>query len=125
MYFITTSGYISWLCSCILYLRFRRTTKAQGFVRVHQTFVQPYGAYFAILVCTVLFLANLLMTVIPSKDALRDPIAVYLGILTFLLLYIGHSAKYPFSRIADSEAGEQCSETIEIPHPRVERMNVE
>ena len=88
MHFVTTSGYISWLGSCVVYLHFRRTTEAQGFSRAHQARVQPYGAYFGILSCSVLPFANGLITAqfgVPS-----NLVAAYLGIASFLLLYFGH-----------------------------------
>ncbi|KAH8424616.1 putative proline permease [Aspergillus melleus] len=121
LYFITTSGYISWLCLCIVYLRFRRATKTQGFVCVHQTFIQPFGTYFAMLVCASLSLANILMTVVPARLTIRNPVAVYLGAITFLLLYIGHYAKASMAQVAASETVtmEHCRHPTENPHPSI------
>ncbi|RAK93025.1 PHD finger and SET domain protein [Aspergillus costaricaensis CBS 115574] len=105
MYFITTSGSISWLCSSIIYLRFRRKTEEQGFIRVHQSRIQPYGVYVGILGCTLLPIANALVLAFPppsseelpvqswSQLRMRNAIPVYLGILSFLSLYFGHQAR--------------------------------
>lgn len=123
MYFITTSGYISWLCSCIIYLRFRRATKTQGFVCVHRTVIQPFGTYFAMAACSFLALANILMTVIPARLTIRNPVAVYMGTIIFLLLYIGHYAKISMAQVAASETVTvpmgHCRNPTEVPHPSI------
>lgn len=89
MHFVTTSGYISWLGSSLVYLHFRRTTAAQGFTRAHQTRIQPYGAYFGILSCSVLSFANGLITA-PGQGFPGHLVSGYLGIASFALLYFGH-----------------------------------
>ncbi|KAE8351054.1 amino acid permease/ SLC12A domain-containing protein [Aspergillus coremiiformis] len=93
MYFVTTSGYISWLFSCVIYLQFRRITAAQGFTQANQAHIQPYGAYFGIGVCTFLALANSLIIAAPSWDVASASIPTYIAVSTFLLLYFGHLIK--------------------------------
>ncbi|RAK99182.1 putative proline permease [Aspergillus ibericus CBS 121593] len=105
MYFITTSGSISWLCSCIIYLRFRRKTDEQGILRVHQSRIQPYGVYLGILGCTLLPIANALILAFPAPSREETPveswselrlgnaIPVYLGITAFSSLYFGHQLR--------------------------------
>lgn len=89
MHFLTTSGYISWLGSCVIYLHFRRTVDEKGFTRAHQTRIQPYGVYFGILVCSVLPIVNGLITA-SFESVPSNLLAAYLGIIIFLLLYLGH-----------------------------------
>ncbi|KOC09892.1 PHD finger and SET domain protein [Aspergillus flavus AF70] len=93
MYFITTSGYISWLFSCVIYFQFRRTTALQGFTPANQTRIQPYGAYFGIAACTFLPLANALLLAAPSWIVARNSIPAYIAVSIFLLLYFGHLMK--------------------------------
>ncbi|KAB8235314.1 putative proline permease [Aspergillus alliaceus] len=90
MYFITTSGYISWLFSCVIYFQFRRTTAAQGFTPANQARIQPYGSYFAVAVCTLLSLANTLTIAAPSWVVARNSIPAYISLSMFIIHYFGH-----------------------------------
>ncbi|KAF7122520.1 hypothetical protein CNMCM5793_000545 [Aspergillus hiratsukae] len=90
MYFITTSGCISWVGTCIVYLYFRRRTEALGFTPVHRARIQPYGAYFGIVTCTLLPIANSLIIAAPSQLAASKLLPFYIGISSFFLLYFGH-----------------------------------
>ncbi|KAE8146210.1 amino acid permease/ SLC12A domain-containing protein [Aspergillus avenaceus] len=98
MYFITTSGYISWLCSSIVYFHFRRTTAAQGFTPAIQARIQPYGVYVGIAICSLLVLANALLAIAPSWLVARNSIPVYVAMFVFLLLYFGHLLKSTIAR---------------------------
>ncbi|KAL4897910.1 amino acid permease-domain-containing protein [Aspergillus ambiguus] len=93
MYFITTSGYISWLCACVVYLHFRRAVQAQGITSVHQARIQPYGAYFGLFSSALLPLANAVIIAAPSRGISRNAVPVYIGILLFLTLYAGHQVR--------------------------------
>ncbi|PYH45141.1 putative proline permease [Aspergillus saccharolyticus JOP 1030-1] len=100
MYFITTSGSISWLGACLVYIRFRRQTSEEGFVQVYQSSIQPYGAYLSIAGCAALPLANCLLMAFPSPPAdeapalsglkIRNAVPVYISIGTFWMLYLSH-----------------------------------
>ncbi|EAW13987.1 putative proline permease [Aspergillus clavatus NRRL 1] len=90
MQFITTSGYISWIGSCIVYLHFRRQTEGLGFTSVHRARIQPYGAYVAIASCTVLPVANAFILATPSQLTASKLVPLYIGISSFFLLYYGH-----------------------------------
>ena len=90
MFFITTSGYISWMSWCVVYLMFRRTTKARGFASVHQSWIQPYGTYFGMVACLMLSLANALTIAAPCPLPTTDSIPAYMGLAVFVLLYSGH-----------------------------------
>ncbi|KAF9893828.1 hypothetical protein FE257_009998 [Aspergillus nanangensis] len=116
MYFITTSGCISWLCSCIVYLRFRRTIKARGHTSVHRARIQPYGAYFGIFFSALLPLASAAMIVAPTHNIAQNFISVFVGIVMFPMLYFGHQARaaigrrYPRDRELSVEDGCDLSE---------------
>ncbi|KAF9630709.1 AAT family amino acid transporter [Lasiodiplodia theobromae] len=43
-----TSGFISWICCCVVFVRFRAATAAQHVQVPYRSFVQPYGAWFAL-----------------------------------------------------------------------------
>ncbi|PYH95987.1 hypothetical protein BO71DRAFT_448962 [Aspergillus ellipticus CBS 707.79] len=142
MYFITTSGSISWLFSCVIYLRFLRKTEAHTVLRVHQSRVQPYGVYFGILGCILLPIANALVLAFPAPTPdeapavswsglrLRNAIPVYLGICAFLLLYSGHRARAALIRRATTKAQEEIlhpvssNRRIAITHPTTEPFPV-
>ncbi|KAB8209907.1 amino acid permease-domain-containing protein [Aspergillus parasiticus] len=116
MYFITTSGYISWLFSCVIYFQFRRTIALQGFTPVNQTRIQPYGAYFGIAACTFLPLANALLLAAPSWAVARNSIPAYIAVSIFLLLYFGHLMKSIITqrRLQSEEPQERgCGDMLE------------
>ncbi|GFG04090.1 proline-specific permease [Aspergillus udagawae] len=98
MYFITTSGCISWVGTGIVYLYFRRQTEALGFTSVHRARIQPYGAYFGIVTCTLLPIANSFIIATPSQLAASKLLPVYFGISSFFLLYFGHHVAYAVIR---------------------------
>ncbi|BDD56096.1 hypothetical protein MPDQ_007604 [Monascus purpureus] len=90
LHFITTSGYLSWLCSCIVYLRFRRMTHVRDAAPRPKAWIQPYGAYFGILICILLPLMNGFSFVVPSNFNVSQLVTAYMGIPAFLILYLGH-----------------------------------
>ncbi|RAH74533.1 putative proline permease [Aspergillus aculeatinus CBS 121060] len=100
LYFITTSGSISWLGACLVYIRFRRQTADEGFLQVYQSSIQPYGVYLGIAGCAVLPIANSLLMAFPSPPAdeapalsglkIRNAVPVYTSIAMFWMLYLSH-----------------------------------
>ncbi|RAL16431.1 putative proline permease [Aspergillus homomorphus CBS 101889] len=100
MYFITTSGSISWLGACLVYLRFRRQTAEEGILQVYQSSIQPFGVYVSMVGCAVLPLANCLLMAFPSPPAdeapalsglkVRNAVPVYSSIGIFWMLYLSH-----------------------------------
>jgi amino acid transporter len=63
-------GFISWICCCIVYLRFRKVYRAQNIEVPWKSSVQPYGAYIALVMFTLLCLLNG-FTVFPQPSGLR------------------------------------------------------
>lgn len=54
-----TSGFISWICCCIVYLRFRKAIQAQGITELpYHSRMQPWGSWVAMVSFVVLTLIN-------------------------------------------------------------------
>jgi amino acid transporter len=85
-----TSGFISWICCCIVYLRFRKASRAQHIEMPWQSFVQPYGAYVALVMFTLLCILNRFTVFFPSKWSASSFLTAYVGILIFLVIYFWH-----------------------------------
>lgn len=85
-----TSGFISWICCCIVYLRFRKAAKAQGETSPYHSKMQPWGAYVALVGFTFLCLINGFNVFFPSKWSVSSFFTAYIGIPIFLVLYFAH-----------------------------------
>ncbi|KAL4957147.1 amino acid permease/ SLC12A domain-containing protein [Aspergillus filifer] len=92
MFFITTSGYLSWICSCISYLRFRRVVNKAEILPVHRSFIQPYGAWFALVISLLLTTLNLLQIIVAPVPQFNpfNAVPAYLAVGMFGLMYGGH-----------------------------------
>jgi amino acid permease len=91
--FVTTSGYISWLSSCMVYRCFRRQVKRNAITPRYRFAIQPMGTSFGILASTALLVFGGLNAVGPSTAAESRTvraITTYAGIPVFVLLYVGH-----------------------------------
>ncbi|EHL03160.1 putative proline-specific permease [Glarea lozoyensis 74030] len=65
-----TSGFISWICCCIVYIRFRKATVVQNLPREaipYRSIVQPYGAWIAMVAFIILTLINGFDVFFPEK----------------------------------------------------------
>lgn len=85
-----TSGMISWVCCCIVYIRFRKARLAQGIEAPWSSIVQPYGAYVALVMFTFLCLINGFTVFFPSKWSASSFLTAYVGIPIFLVIYFVH-----------------------------------
>ncbi|KAF2658263.1 hypothetical protein K491DRAFT_676514 [Lophiostoma macrostomum CBS 122681] len=86
-----TSGFISWVCCGIIYLRFRKACIAQNITDLpYHSFLQPYGSYIAIVAFTFLCLINGFTVFWPSKWDSSSFLTAYIGIPIFLAIYFGH-----------------------------------
>jgi yeast amino acid transporter len=103
-----TSGFISWICCCITYLRFRKAAKVQGieYARTrderrysvsnmaekmpYNSPLQPYGAWIAMVGFIILCLINGFTVFFPSEWSASNFLTAYVGIPIFLVLYFGH-----------------------------------
>ncbi|KAL4783670.1 amino acid permease/ SLC12A domain-containing protein [Aspergillus varians] len=92
MFFVTTSGYLSWMCSCVSYLRFRELCNKAEILPMHQSFVQPFGTWFALITSILLTLLNLLQITIAPVYQFNPQNAIpgYVAVGMFGLMYGGH-----------------------------------
>jgi amino acid transporter len=90
-----TSGFISWICCSIVYIRFRKATEVQGLSREsipYRSIVQPYGAWIAMFAFTFLTLINGFDVFFPEKWSPSSFLTAYVGIPLFLVIYFVHRA---------------------------------
>ncbi|KAH7380948.1 proline permease PrnB [Cadophora sp. MPI-SDFR-AT-0126] len=89
-----TSGFISWICCCITFLRFRKACDLQGVTYPDQipyrSWMQPYGAWAAIVFFSFLTLINGFDVFFPSLWSASSFLTAYVGIPIFLCIYFGH-----------------------------------
>lgn len=86
-----TSGFISWICCCIVYLRFRKAYSANGKPQLpYHSVLQPYGAWIAMLFFAILALINGFNVFFPGQFSASSFLTAYIGIPAFLVVYFGH-----------------------------------
>ncbi|KAH8892093.1 histidine permease [Thozetella sp. PMI_491] len=86
-----TSGFISWICCCIVYLRFHAACKAQGITDLpYRSRFNPAYAWFAIVVFTLMTLLNGFTVFWPQNWSPSGFLTSYIGIPIFLAFYFGH-----------------------------------
>ena len=88
-----TSGFISWICCCIVFLRFRKAYLIQGLDKEsvpYTSIMQPYGAWIAIIAFTILTLINGFDVFFPGRFNASSFLTAYVGIPLFLVIYFGH-----------------------------------
>lgn len=85
-----TFGMTSWVCCMIIYLRFRKAARAQGIQSPYRSWLQPYGAYIALVMFTFLCLINGFTVFFPSEWSASSFLTAYIGIPIFLVMYFGH-----------------------------------
>lgn len=88
---INCSGFISWICVCSIYLRFRKATFAQEIQDLpYRSIFQPYAAYVCIVFFTVLMLLNGFANFFPGHWDTSNFITSYFGMIFFFCFYFGH-----------------------------------
>jgi yeast amino acid transporter len=90
-----TSGFISWICCSIIYLRFRKATRLQGITDLpYRSRFQPWGSWLAMISFIFLCLINGFdVFLFKAKGApfnVSDFFTAYIGIPIFLVIYFGH-----------------------------------
>lgn len=89
-----TSAFVSWVCCCIIYLRFRKALAAQGIpdsdLPYHSSMMQPWGAWLAMVVFSILILVNGFNVFFPVNWSVSSFLTAYIGIPIFLAIYGGH-----------------------------------
>lgn len=88
----TISGFIAWIIVMITYLRFRKAFEYHGLLHTlpYRTPLQPYAAYFILLIVCLLTLTNGFQVFWHNKFTASDFLAAYITIPIFLVLYFGH-----------------------------------
>ncbi|KAJ9645144.1 hypothetical protein H2199_003148 [Coniosporium tulheliwenetii] len=84
------SAFISWICCCIIYLRFRKACIVQNIEVPYHNFLMPWGAYAAIAGFSFLALINGFNVFWPELWSPASFLTSYIGVPIFLAIYFGH-----------------------------------
>lgn len=90
---LNTTGFISWVLCCVIFLRFRAACAAQGLARAslpYTSVLQPYGAWVALVAFGLFGLLNGFDVFFPGRFTASGFFTAYIGIPIFLLIYLGH-----------------------------------
>jgi amino acid transporter len=86
-----TSGFISWICCGIIYLRFRKACEAQNITDLpYRSPVGKWGAWVVIISFIFLCLINGFDVFFPEKWNVSSFFTAYVGIPMFFVFYGGH-----------------------------------
>ncbi|EMT70239.1 amino acid permease/ SLC12A domain-containing protein [Fusarium oxysporum II5] len=85
-----TSGYISWICCGIIYVRYRKAITHHKLESPYRSRLQPWGMYFGVIVSIILLLINGFTVFFSLQWSVGDFFTAYIGIPAFLLIYFGH-----------------------------------
>jgi amino acid transporter len=116
-----TWGMTSWVCCGIIYLRFRKACDVQGVQPVYRNWIQPYGAWIAIVMFTFLCLINGFTVFFNAEWSASSFLTDYIGIPIFLVMYFGHRIVFWRDRWAwnsaeiDMQTGMQEVLDAEVP----------
>ncbi|KAI1361887.1 amino acid permease/ SLC12A domain-containing protein [Xylaria arbuscula] len=89
---ITNSGgFISWICCCIIFIRFMQAVEVQNIKDLpYQSILQPYAAWASLVFFTLLLLLNGFSVFFPGHWDTPTFITSYIGIPIFLGLFLTH-----------------------------------
>lgn len=85
-----TAGFTSWVCCCIIFLRFRKACAAQNVKVSYQSRVQPYMAWVSMVSFGLLLLLNGFSVFFPGEFTASSFLTAYIGLPIFLCIYAGH-----------------------------------
>ena len=86
-----TSGFISWICCCITFLRFRKACQVQGVTDLpYQSFLHPIGSWIALVFFVFLTLVNGFDVFFPGRLSASSFLTAYVGIPISLGIYLIH-----------------------------------
>lgn len=88
-----TAGFISWICCCVIFIRFRKAVASQSIPKSHlpyQSRSQPYMSWFAGIIFTILLFCNGFSVFFPGQWSVSSFFTSYIGLPCFLVLYFGH-----------------------------------
>ncbi|KAH8736310.1 amino acid permease/ SLC12A domain-containing protein [Ilyonectria robusta] len=116
-----TSGYISWICCGIIYVRYRKTMDYHQLESPYRSRVQPWGIYFGTIGSMFLMLINGFTVFLPSQWSVGTFLTAYIGIPAFLLIYFGHRIYHRkdewFRRPRDIDMLEGMDEVLAAERP--------
>lgn len=92
---VNTGGFISWVCCAIIYLRFDKARKQQGWHSPHasstaDTCIPRVKSWAILIFYFVLCLLNGFTVFFPSHWSVSDFLSAYIGIVLFILVYLVH-----------------------------------
>src|SRR5262249_11445458 len=88
---INCTGFVSWICICAIYIRFRKATFAQSIDNLpYRSFLQPYASYVCIVAFTILLLLTGFTNFLHGQWNTSNFITAYFGIVLFFLFFLGH-----------------------------------
>uniref|UniRef100_A0A0B7JSB6 Amino acid permease/ SLC12A domain-containing protein n=2 Tax=Bionectria ochroleuca TaxID=29856 RepID=A0A0B7JSB6_BIOOC len=88
---INIGAFQSWICCCIIYLRFRKAAEAQAVTDIpFRSRLQPYAAWVSLIGFSILLLVNGFKVFVHGYWSVADFITSYIGVAIFAVLYIGH-----------------------------------
>lgn len=86
-----TSGFISWICCCLIFFRFRKACATHEITDLpYKSRLQPYLAYVSISAFTILLLCNGFSVFFPGKWSVSSFLTAYIGLPIFLAIYFVH-----------------------------------
>ncbi|KAI6090138.1 amino acid permease/ SLC12A domain-containing protein [Hypoxylon rubiginosum] len=91
--FINTAAFISWVCCCLIYFRFKKARATQGITKAdlpYTSILQPWLAWVSMVAFSLFGLLNGFSVFFPGHFTASDFLTAYIGIPAFLLLYFGH-----------------------------------
>ncbi|KAF4123094.1 hypothetical protein GMORB2_6642 [Geosmithia morbida] len=84
-----TAGFTSWICCIVVFFRFRKACDVQGVSSPYRSRIQPYAGWISLFFVTILLLANGFTVFFPGRFDAADFLTSYIGIVAFLVLYVG------------------------------------
>ncbi|KAF4425780.1 Proline-specific permease [Colletotrichum fructicola] len=88
---INTGAYQSWICCCVVYLRYRKAADAQGVADVpFRSRFQPYSSIVSICGFGVLLVVNGFKVFLDGQWDTSSFLTSYIGVVIFFALFFGH-----------------------------------
>ncbi|KAJ6441636.1 putative proline-specific permease put4 [Purpureocillium lavendulum] len=88
---INSGGFISWVCCCVTYIRFRKAAEAQGITDIpFRSRMQPYAAWISGIGFFILLVLNGFKVFVKGYWDTSTFLTSYIGVVLFAALYFGH-----------------------------------
>lgn len=125
MFFINSAGYLSWICSCLAYLQFRRGVHNSEVVPQRRSFVQPVGTWFALVISSLFLIINLASLVVAPMHGFNplNSIPAHVAAAMFGFLSGGHrlvtairnkSAKMATPAVEERQGADEVQQEVEV-----------